>query len=272
MSDEQKTSSMPKNTIAGLTSVDLFMANYLYGTELAHVRESIRVKDKALDSENLSYRIINHWEKEGLISDIRPSGKGWRKYSLIDRVWLEVIVELRKFGYPLERIKQVKENLERSETETSSSMPLLETHFALAFFPKEPCYLLVFPNGEVLLAILSEYNLSDEIGLIESHIKINLNRLIQKIFPNMDLKPKYKSSLELSPEEIELMFFVRMGNYESITVKRRDGKIDYIEATETLSADARLTEIIKEQDYQDIEIKTAEGKTVCVKRTIKKKV
>jgi len=55
-------------------------------------------------------------------------------------------------------------------------------------------------------------------------------------------------------------------------VKRKEGKIEYLEATETLSADTRLTEIIKEQDYQNIEIKTANGKTVCIKRTIKRKV
>jgi hypothetical protein len=172
----------------------------------------------------------------------------------------------------LERIKQVKEHLEDSETETSSSMPFLETHFVLAYFFKEPCYLLVFPNGEALVAIQSEYLLSDEIGLIDSHIKINLNRLIQRVFPDKDLKAKFKHKLNLSSEEMELMLFVRTGNFETITVKRKDGKIDLIEATETLSADARLTEILKDQDYQNIEIKTANGKTVCVKRTIKKKV
>ena len=171
-----------------------------------------------------------------------------------------------------ESIKKVKENLVRAETDSASSFPFLEVHFVLAFYFKEPCYLLVFPDGEALLAIHSEYDLSDRIGTIGSHIKINFNQLIQRIYPNRDLKPNYKKSIELSPEEMELMLFVRTGNFETITVKRKDGKIDFIEATETLSADARLTEILKEQDYQNIEIKTAEGKTVCVKRTIKKKL
>jgi DNA-binding transcriptional MerR regulator len=273
MENKEKAYSAPKNVLAASAAVDFFMADYLMNENLAHVRDDVRTKNMALDSENLSYRIINHWQNEGLISDLRPAGKGWRKYSLIDRVWIEVIVELRKFGYPLERIKQVKARLEEAETETSSSMPFLETHFVLAYFFKEPCYLMVFPEGEVLLAIQREYDLSEEIGLIDSHIKINLNRLIQRMFPNKDMKPKRKNSVELSPEEMELMLFVRTGNFETITVKRKDGKIDLIEATESLSvADARLTEIIKEQDYQNIEIKTAEGKTVCIKRTIKKKV
>lgn len=272
MNKDKKAFSAPKNVLAALSAVDFFMVDYLMNEKFAHVRDSISTKNMALDSENLSYRIINHWQSEGLISDLRPAGKGWRKFSLIDRVWIEIIAELRKFGYPLERIKQVKARLEDSETETSSSMPFLETHFVLAYFFKEPCHLMVFPEGEVLLAIQYEYDLSEEIGSINSHIKINLNRMLQRMFPNKDLKPKTKNSVELSPEEMELMLFVRTGNFETITVKRKNGKIEYIEATEILSADARLTEIIKEQDYQNIEIKTANGKTVCVKRTVKMKV
>lgn len=270
MENKKPTFSRPK--IANSDAVNEFMVNYLMDEKFESVRESMRVKNQNLDSEHLSYRIINYWENEGLISDLRPTGKGWRKYSLIDRVWIEVIVELRNFGYPLERIKKVKDNLVRAETDDLSSFPFLEVYFVLAFVFKEPCYLLVFPNGEVSLAILSEYKISDELDTIGSHIRINLNQLIQRIYPTMDLKPITRNSLELTPEEMELMLFVRTGNFESITVKRKDGKIEFIEGTETLSADARLTEIIKEQDYQTIEIKTANGKTVGFKRTIKKRL
>ncbi len=192
---------------------------------------------------------------------------------MIDRFWIEIIIELRSFGYPLELIKRVKQRFEhQSETESDSCMPLLEGYFVLAYFYKTPCYLLVFPNGEAIPTTPDAYNFADETGTIGNHIKINLNRMLQKMFPEKDLAPVYKGALELSPEEMELMLFIRTGDYEAITVKRKNGKIDLIEATETLSADARVTEILKEQDYQNIEIKSANGKVVCLKRTIKKKV
>lgn len=273
MSDKQKTFAVQENWVMGIDALDIFFASYLMDEKLAHVRHSLRSKRKVLESENLSYRIINHWESEGLISDVRPSGKGWRKYSMIDRFWIEIIIELRSFGYPLELIKKIKQRFEhRSETESDSCMPFLEGYFVLAFFYKTPCYLLAFPNGEAILTTPAAYNFADEVGSIGNHIKVNLNRMLQKLFPEMDLAPKYKNAIELSPEEMELMLFVRTGDYESITVKRKSGKIEYIEGTETLSADARLTEILKEQDYQNIEVKTANGKVVCIKRTIKRKV
>ncbi|GAB4495705.1 MAG: hypothetical protein OHK0019_25560 [Saprospiraceae bacterium] len=270
MKNEKSTFSRPK--IFHSEAVNEFMLNYLMDEKFETIRESIRAKTQTLDSENLSYRIINHWENEGLISDLRPSGKGWRKYSLIDRVWIEVIVELRRFGYPLEQIKKVKEDLVRAETDSLSSFPFLEVYFVLAFVFKEPCYLLVFPDGKTSLVISREYKISDELGIIGSHIKINLNELIQRIYPEKDLKPITRNSLELLPEEMELMLFVRTGNFESVTVKRKNGKIDFIEGTETLSADTRLTEIMKKQDYQEIQMKVAKGKTVGLKRTIKKRL
>lgn len=273
MEGKEKMITSPENTIAGSDAVDLFMANYLYSDKLSNVRENIRKKTQAIDSEHISSRIINHWESEGLISDFRPSGKGWRKYSLIDRVWLEVIAELRKFGFPLERIRIVKQKLEgKSETEDISSMPFLETYFVLAYFFKEPCYLLVFPNGEALLALTSEYEISEDIGMIGNHIRINLNKLLQNLFPGKDLKVKTKYSFDLSTEEMELMLFVRTGNFDSITVKRKNGKIDFLEGKEQLDIDARVSNILKEQDYQSIEIKTVKGKVMCIQRTVKKKV
>lgn len=268
----QIKNSKPKKLKFGSDTIDLFIASYLIGEGLAPTREFMRAKTLTVNSEELSYRIINHWHNEGIVSDLRPSGKGWRKYSLIDRLWVEVIIELRKFGYPLERIRRAKEIFEYVDEDGSYSMPYLEAYFVIAFFFKEPCYILFYPDGKVALATFDEYNLSDGLSEVDSFISVNLNRLIQRIYPNKDLAAKFKHKLDLSPEEMQLLLFVRTGNFDTITVKRKDGKIDLIEATETLSADVRLTEIIKEQDYQNIEIKTSEGKTVCIKRTIKKKV
>ena len=125
----------------------------------------------------------------------------------------------------------------------------------------------------VLLIQNFSHDNAGDLSEIDSFISVNLNRLIQRMYPDKDLAAKFQATLNLSPEEMELMLFVRTGNFETITVKRKDGKIDLIEATETLSvADARVTKILNEQDYQTIEIKKADGKIVCIKRTIKKKV
>ena len=71
------------------------------------------LKEKKFKQRNseISYRILNHWEKLGLIDNDRPQGKGWRKFSVIDIVWMEIIKELRNFGYSNDKILTVKRDL-----------------------------------------------------------------------------------------------------------------------------------------------------------------
>ena len=274
MKEKKENFTLRRNFILGSGAVDLFMANYLVGDQLEEIRGGIRAKSKTLESETISYRIINHWEKEGLVSNMRPSGKGWRKYSLIDRVWVQIIMELRKFGFPLEQIKKVKQGFEyENETEHSASlMPYLEAYIVLAFFFKEPCFLLIFSDGEALLTTKSEYAFSVDLGSVGNHIKIDVNQMLQEILPEKNLAPVHKNILELTSEEMQVMLFIRTGNFETITVKRKNGKIDLIETSENINAEAMFIEIMKEHDYQNIEVKTASGKTICIKRPAKQKI
>jgi len=61
-----------------------------------------------------------------LITSNRPDDKGWRRYSLIDVVWLNIIKELRRFGYPLDQILKVKKNISRKSDNDPSDYPYLE--------------------------------------------------------------------------------------------------------------------------------------------------
>lgn len=234
----------------------------------------INEKRNRLDKSKFSYRIINHWQNEGLINDNRPSGKGWRMYSLIDIVWLNIITELRGFGYPIEKIKQVKQSLIEplEDYKDKHEIPILEESVALALIKKTPTFLLVFENGEALTATFEEMNISRELRAIGNHIQININDILQRLYPNKDLKPVYKSTVNLNSGEMELMFMVRTGNYTEISVKKKNGKIELIEATEQIKADEKIFKILKEQSYQDIELKQQGGKVVFIKRKIKKKI
>lgn len=252
---------------------DFFVSDYFYSEEGKKISKSINDKGKRLDSIEFSYRLINHWEKHGLLSSNRPSGKGWRKYSLIDLVWTHIILELRKFGFPLEKIYRVKGDLEwANETYDYSVFPYLEVYTILAFGFMHPVFVLVFENGETEIATFSQYKQSIELFPLQNHIRINLNNILMKIMPDKNLKPQFNQSLELSAEELELIFMIRMKNYDSIRIKTIEGKIERFEATETVENDTRIIDILKKGDYQDIEIKQQDGKIVNIRRTIKKKV
>ncbi len=50
-------------------------------------------KKYAIKDTDASYRSINHWSSLGLLDDVREdNNKGWRKFSIIDIVWLRILI------------------------------------------------------------------------------------------------------------------------------------------------------------------------------------
>jgi DNA-binding transcriptional MerR regulator len=191
----------------------------------------------------------------------------------MDIVWLNIITELRRFGYPLDKIKDVKESLKyNSDSDKKREYPALEVCIAAAMNLNIPCFLLVFENGEALAVKYEEYKRSISFETIGNHIQINLNNILKKLYPNKKISPDFGISVRLSSEEADLLLMIRKGDFIEIKVKKRNGKIERLEATEMVKTDKRITEILKEGDYQNIEIKQQDGKISCIKRTIKKKL
>jgi len=61
---------------------------------------------------SLSYRVLNDWDKKKLISGSRKNqDSGWRKFSIIDIIKFFIIIDLRKYGMPIPKIKNVIHNL-----------------------------------------------------------------------------------------------------------------------------------------------------------------
>ncbi len=56
-------------------------------------------------------RVYFYWKKSGLIdrSPDENNEKGWIKINLIEYLWIKVIVILRDYGVPFEKIKETKE-------------------------------------------------------------------------------------------------------------------------------------------------------------------
>ena len=63
-----------------------------------------------LDTNLISYRTLHHWDSMGLIECGRESSKsGWRKFNLVEVLWLHVIIKSRDMGVSLERIGKAKD-------------------------------------------------------------------------------------------------------------------------------------------------------------------
>jgi len=257
-----------------LRSGDQMMINmgyYLKSKIAWRVSEKLNDKTATIRDTQLSYRVVNNWESVGLIDNKRPSGKGWRKFSLMDAVWMKIIGELRKFGFPLEKIKKTKESLSRSANPDREGFPWLEFFVVSALAYKDPVLILIFDTGYAEPVYLDEYIANMETFGLQSHVHINLNAILQEMYPDKDLSPVDQNTMKLSDEEMELFFLIRTGEYEQLTVKQQDGRIELIEGTQTEKPDQRITEILGKGEWQDISLKQRDGKIVSIKRTVQKK-
>ena len=76
----------------------------------------------------------------------------------------------------------------------------------------------------------------------------------------------------LSKSEIQVLEMMRTGKYISIKLVVKNGEVDTIEGLERLDTRERIINVLKQHDFQNIEIKQSHGKIVCVNRIFRQKV
>lgn len=84
--------------------------------------------------------------------------------------------------------------------------------------------------------------------------------------------PENNTQELLSAKEGAVLKMIRDIKYHSITVVKRDGKIEMLEGIERIEEKTRIIDVLKEHNYQNIELKQANGKIVCLNRTVKTKL
>ncbi|MAO18765.1 hypothetical protein [Flagellimonas okinawensis] len=76
----------------------------------------------------------------------------------------------------------------------------------------------------------------------------------------------------LSPSEIQVLEMVRSKRFISIKLIVKNGEVDVIEGLERMHTGERIIDLLKQHDFQNLEIKQSNGKIVCVNRIFRKKV
>ena len=199
-------------------------------------------------------------------------GNEWRKFSVMDAIWLKIIHELRNFGMSWNQIKVTKESLEFQSKKCGVSMPLLEFYTAFAIANKMPVMILVFNDGVAIPANYTQYKVSRDFLGLDNHIQLSLNNIIQGFFPDVDLKPNQKIEIPVDLDEMELLAFIRLNLFEKVEIKLKSGKMTILEGTERLSLSDKLTDIVRQHDYQKIEFDVAGGKKVSFVRKVQHKI
>ncbi|EFB42328.1 MULTISPECIES: MerR family transcriptional regulator [Parachlamydia] len=239
-----------------------------HSTEICkEVSACFHYKEQHVKNLPMTYRTINHWESLGLINSGRKEDKHWRQFSILDQVWLYTIEALRDFGLPLDKIKNAKSIFFTPFEQYP--FPLMEYYISCAYILLEHVYLIVFSDGFTIPLTYTEYKDALKNNWIKSHLQIDMNEIIQKIFPDQNLLPKYKNEALITPQEFEVFYMVRTGKFEEIKIKLKKGSIHLVEGTEHLDKEEKIQDILREGLYQDIQIKQENGKMVSFKRTVR---
>jgi DNA-binding transcriptional MerR regulator len=114
---------MARNPKKKLTEVPLIMRGrsftsfYEFDTDEKYLplKEQLNEKKYPVSKTDASYRTINSWSEAGLLLEEEDRNNGWRKFSILDLVWLEILKELRAIGFGLEKLQVLKKCLFENE-------------------------------------------------------------------------------------------------------------------------------------------------------------
>ncbi len=249
---------------------DIGYKDYFKNISNNRISQILNDKERNIKLQTITRKQIYDWTKEGLID--ANENNGWRRFSIIDALWLKIVCELREFGMGWNTIKIVRESLEFEKNKYGVAMPILEFYTAFAIGNKMPVLLLVFKDGICVPTNYTQYKVAREFGEVENHIQLNLNKILQDFFPAVDLKPVQKAELPVEMDEMELLAFLRLGSLEKATITYKNGKMQVVEALQRIDASKLIVDVINEHNYQKIEVVIDGGKKVSVMRTIKKKL
>lgn len=252
------------------------MINYFSDERKLTLRQRLNRREMKIKNDAFTYRTLNHWERNGLLEFERGDrGTGWRRISIMDAVWLDLISELRNFGVSLEHIRQIKDQLVSMSDEdlVPSIYPPLEFFTYHFLRTKIPVNIMVFDDFSVLIGDELQIQASERLNSIGNHIRISLPRLLQNILRMKDLSPQYEGKLKLSDKELSLILEIRTGTYRSIKVRMKDGQIVLLEKEKNEDvALKRLSEIMKEKKYEKVIMESENGEIVNITRIIKQKL
>ncbi|WP_299243108.1 hypothetical protein [uncultured Aquimarina sp.] len=225
--------------------------------------------------DGLTRKSLHRWRKLGHIDDTREiiiSGRP-AYFSAVELIWISIITDLREMQIEHSKISELKFGLFAPvKAPNGKEYPALEYYMLQVFKKDITIYIVLNKSNELLIINDLIYHDKLKSGEIENHIAISLNKQIKDVLSEIFTIPDSNEFVGLSTQEIQVLQIIRNKTYKYINITKKDGEIKHLEGTEQILEASRITDLLKNGQYQDIEIKQHNGKVVCINRTIKKKI
>ncbi|WP_025741948.1 hypothetical protein [Aquimarina pacifica] len=224
-------------------------------------------------NKNITIRALHSWRANGLLEDSRQdTGSGNRNYfSAIDLVWVSTIADMRDMKVERTRIQQLREGIFRSmDIGHSEKYPAIEYYMMHIFEWNIPIFMLLTDKNEVLLLDDKAYFDRLASGELQNHICISLNKQIKDTLHEIYLPPDFREFSGLTDQEKQVLFTLRAKRFKYVNITLTNGEIRRLEGTEEVPLEMDIGNLLKQGNYQNIEIKQHNGKVMCINRTLRK--
>jgi len=230
-----------------------------------------------IKSDGATYRFINYLTSTGLLDDRREaSGKGWRKFSYVECIYLNIVVALRKFGVKVEAIKPVYELFSRQydKPERAIYFGLRWLDILIAVHCGVEMELIIQDDGQVLVCDPQMMSMLGT-GATRGSLRISLSTMVNQLrVSNGQVPIEIKRSfgdLPLNMAELDAVIGMRSLKHgqDTLHIKRTaNGTLiekDKIEETSDELTD-KINALITE-DFSSVRADKRQGKVVNVKKT-----
>lgn len=236
--------------------------------------QSIKERRFTLKDVGVTYRWITYWHSKGLLIGNYIEGK-WRKFDLVEFVWLKMIVKLREFNIPIEKIKWIKENLMQNVTVSE-----LITHKDVADILIK---LASEENRDALKKLLKDKNIidllsSETMNLFETMIMdiITFSNSYSILIGSTEIVPLKHSALE-SIADLKEFNSVLKGSFISISISEilRDYMIGENGVKEKnklallTEEEVKVLEVLKQDNIKSVTIKYGQNCKIELMEVIK---
>ncbi len=232
--------------------------------------EVLSQRNCELKIDTLSYRTLHHWDSIGLIECQRESGSGWRRFNLVEAIWVHVIIELRNMGISLNSISKVKSIF--FEKIPDSHLKFFDYYLIDALYFKTPTFFVISSEGDSEFLSYEEMIGVMEVGLLNHCTLIHLNPLMNKIFKKIEIASEYPLKRTLSDEQNKICDLIDQKDFDSIKISKSDDKISNIEIERGFPRNVPYKEIRKNQKDAIITTRVANGVDVSTKLTTRIKL
>lgn len=196
-------------------------------------------------------RVLHSWIENNVIV-INDEDKGKiRRFDRLESIWLGIVIEARKFGIPLDSLKQTRRDLTDSPVKNFSLLKfsILDTIL------RNPKVLMILEDGFTNVVSFETYTKWISKGLFPTHINFKLMDFISLEYPNNAFGIDFKLSNPYEDKDkMTLLYFLKTGDYKSIKLHLDKSDIRLIENSNILAQNEDLMKIISDWDFLKAEI------------------